>query len=73
MLLQENICYRSTLRCNAVHSGRLSLANAWIPYRTCNAEIFNKPQKRGPEPPGPIPKSALCINTQRMSIHSLIV
>ena len=30
-----------------MHSGRLNLANAWIPYWKCNAEIFNKPQKGG--------------------------
>ena len=35
----------SSQRCNLVHSGRLKLANAWIPYWTCNAQIFNKPQK----------------------------
>ena len=52
-LLPEKICDLSSLRCNPVHSGRLNLANAWIPYRTCNAEIFNKPQKRRPGPPGP--------------------
>ena len=27
-----------------MHPGRLNLANAWIPYGTCNAEIFNKPK-----------------------------
>ena len=47
------------LRCNLVHFGRLNLANAWLPYQTCNTEIFNKPQKKGPGPPGPTPKSAL--------------
>ena len=51
------------LRCNLVHSGRLNLANAWIPYWTCNAEIFNKPQK-GAGPPRPTPKSALAIESQ---------
>ena len=50
-LLRENVCDWSSLRCNLVHSGRLNLANAWNPYWTCNAEIFNKPQKRGPGPP----------------------
>ena len=39
-------------------SGCLNLANAWIPYGTCSAEIFNKPQKRGGGA-GPTPKSAL--------------
>ena len=49
----------SSLRCNVVHSGRLNLANTWIRYWTCNAEIFNKPQKGVPGPPRPTPKSAL--------------
>ena len=34
-----------------MHSGRLKLANAWIP--------FNKPQKGGRGPSGPTSKSAL--------------
>ena len=59
MLLRENFWDWSSLRCNLVHSGRLNLANAWIPYWTCNAKIFNKPQKGGPGPPRPTPKSAL--------------
>ena len=37
----------SSLRCSLVHSGRFKLANAWIPYWTCNAQIFNKPQEGG--------------------------
>ena len=47
MLLQENFWDWSSLRCNLVHSGCLNFANVWIPYWTCNAEIFNKPQKGG--------------------------
>ena len=44
MLLRENFWDWSSLRCNLVHSGHLNLASAWIPYWTCNAELFNKPQ-----------------------------
>ena len=58
MLLQGNFWDWSSLRCNLVHSGRLNLANAWIPYWKCNAEIFNKPQKVGGRA-RPTPKSAL--------------
>ena len=43
----------SSLRCSVVHSGRFKLANAWIPYWTCNAQIFNKPQEGGRGPLGP--------------------
>ena len=42
-----------------MHSGSLNLANTWIPYGTCNAEIVNKTQKGGPGPPRLTPKSAL--------------
>ena len=59
MLLCENFRVWSSLRCNLVHSGHLNLANAWIQFWTCNAEILNKPQKRRPGPPGPTPKSTL--------------
>ena len=53
MFLQENVWDWSSLRCNLVHSGRLELANAWIPYWTCNAEILNKTQKGGRGRVGP--------------------
>ena len=53
MFLQENFWDWSSLRCNLVHSGRLELANAWIPYWTCNAEILNKTQKGGQGRVGP--------------------
>ena len=59
MLLREIFLDWGSLTCNLVNSGRLNLANAWIPYWMCNAKIFNKPQKGGPGPPRPIPKSAL--------------
>ena len=48
MLLRENFWDWSSLRCNLVHSGRLNLANGWIPCYKCNAKIFNKPQRGGP-------------------------
>ena len=34
----EVLC--SSVRCNLVHCRRLNLANASIPYWTCNAEIL---------------------------------
>ena len=57
ILLRENFWDWSSLRCNLVYSGCLNLANAWIPFWTCNSEIFNKPKRGGG--PGPTPKSAL--------------
>ena len=44
MLPRENFWDWSSLRCDLVHSERLNLATARIPYWTCNAEIFNKLQ-----------------------------
>ena len=42
------------------NAGRLNLANTWIPYWTCYAETFNKPQKGdGGEAPWALPYSAL--------------
>ena len=34
----------SEMKSSAFSSGRLNFANAWIPYLTCNAGIFHKPQ-----------------------------
>ena len=44
MILWESFWDWNSLRCDLVHSGRLNLANVWIPYWTCNADIFHKPQ-----------------------------
>ena len=45
-----------------MHSERLNLANAWIPYWTSDTRLQKKKnpgQKGGPGPPGSTPKSAL--------------
>ena len=65
MLLREDFWDWSSLRCNLVHSGRSNLANAWIPFWTCNSEIFNKPQKAGGGGTGLTPKSALIIHVEQ--------
>ena len=56
MLLRENFWDWSSLICNLVHSERLELANAWIPYWTSDTRLQKKKipgQKRGPAPLGP--------------------
>ena len=62
MLLRENFWDWSSLICNLVHSERLELANAWIPYWTSDTRLQKKKipgQKEGPGPPESTPKSAL--------------
>ena len=44
MILWESFWDWNSLRCYLVHSGHLNLANAWIPYWICYADIFYKPQ-----------------------------